>query len=225
MKLFEKQIWHLFILLLLLFAMYYGIQLDKTVLFGTLWGIETKTWLIFSVGVPIVHQVYVLICWRLEMHYKMLSHKLGKNVFKIYAIGFFILFAARMVFIIFLAESNKNTFWINPILKYAILFIISVLSLYAFYSVKIYFGMDRAVGLDHFDPELIKLPFVKKGVFKYTNNGMYTFAFLIIYVPSILYQSKAAFLVAIFSHLYIWVHYYCTELPDIKKMYQPTNNN
>lgn len=225
MKLFEKQIWHFLVLLLLLIGVYYYIQLDKSLLVGSLWNIETKTWLIFAIAVPIMHQVYVLICWRLELHYNLLSNKFGKNAFKIYAIGFFVLFASRMVFIIFLAESNKETFHINPILKYAILSIVSFLALYAFYSVKVYFGMDRAAGLDHFDLEVRKLPFVNKGIFKYTNNGMYIFAFLIIYVPSILYQSRAAFIVAIFSHIYIWVHYYCTELPDIKIIYSEVNNN
>lgn len=84
--------------------------------------------------------------------------------------------------------------------------------------------MERAAGKDHFDPSIAKLPFVKKGIFRYTNNGMYIYAFLIFYLPAILYQSGAALLVAIFSHIYIWVHYYCTELPDIKKIYSPYPN-
>jgi hypothetical protein len=220
MKLLDKQIWHLTILLILLFGVCYYIKLDKTLLEGSLWNIETKQWLIFAISIPIVHQVYVLVCWRLELHYKLLSKTFGKNAFKIYVIGFFILFVSRLIFIIFLAESNKETFQINPILKYTILSIISLLALYTFYSVKVYFGMDRAAGLDHFDSEIRKLPFVKKSIFKYTNNGMYVYAFLIIYVPSFLYQSKSAFIVAVFSHLYIWVHYYCTELPDIKIIYR-----
>jgi len=220
MKLLEKQGWHLVVLLLLLIGVYYYIQLDQTFLTGSLWNIDTKVWLTLALGIPIVHQVYVLFCWRLELHYKLLSKTFGKNAFKIYAFGFFVLFVSRIVFIIFLADSNKDTFQINPILKYTILFFISVLAVYAFYSVKVYFGMDRAAGLDHFELEIRKLQFINKGIFKYTNNGMYIYAFLIIYVPSFLYQSKSAFIVAVFSHLYIWVHYYCTELPDIKIIYR-----
>ena len=141
-------------------------------------------------------------------------------------LDFFIIFVSRMIFIIMLSASNKNTLNIDIFLRYSVVMFISIISIYAFYSVKTYFGMDRAAGIDHFDPEIAKLSFVKKGIFKYTNNGMYLYAFLIIYLPALLYQSKAALVVAIFSHIYIWVHYFCTELPDINKIYNtPPESN
>lgn len=81
--------------------------------------------------------------------------------------------------------------------------------------------MNRAFGLDHFKPEEFKnKSFVKKGIFKYTSNGMYIYGFLILYTPGLILLSKAALLAALFNHLYIWVHYYFTELPDIKLIYQ-----
>jgi len=52
-----------------------------------------------------------------------------------------------------------------------------------------------------------------------TSNAMYVYAFLGLYIPGLLLQSKAALLVALFNHIYIWVHYYCTELPDIREIY------
>jgi len=91
---------------------------------------------------------------------------------------------------------------------------------YTFYSVIRYFGFEKAAGLDHFDPAVRKAPFIKKGAFKYSENAMYSFAFLIIYLPGLIALSKAALLAAFFSHLYIWVHYYTTELPDIRRMYK-----
>jgi hypothetical protein len=35
----------------------------------------------------------------------------------------------------------------------------------------------------------------------------------------LLLLSQAALLAALFNHLYIWVHYYSTELPDIRHIY------
>ena len=225
MRIFERQIWHILILLFLVAGIMILTQYNKELLSGSLWGIQTKIWFIFALASPIIHQVYVLLCWRLELHYQLLTQKLGQKAFKIFTVGFFILFLGRMIFIIILAASNENTFNLDPFLGYSISGIITIVTVYALYSVKKYFGMKRAAGLDHFDSSIAKLPFVKKGIFKYTSNGMYTYAFLIIYIPAILYQSSASLLVAIFSHIYIWVHYYCTELPDIKTIYKTIHNN
>ena len=58
---------------------------------------------------------------------------------------------------------------------------------------------------------------MKKGICKYTSNSMYSFAFLTFW--AIAGASWAALVVAAFSHLYIWVHYFCTERPDMKLIY------
>ena len=86
-------------------------------------------------------------------------------------------------------------------------------------SVKRYFGFKRAFGVDHFDPSYRSVPFVKKGIFRFTGNGMYTFGFFLLWIPGLWYASISALCVALFNHLYIWVHYYSTELPDIKRIY------
>ena len=88
------------------------------------------------------------------------------------------------------------------------------------YSVIRYFGIDRAYGIDHFEPEIyLNKPFVKQGLFKYTDNAMYKFVFLALWAIGLGFLSKAALLVAAFNHLYIWVHFYFTELPDIRHIY------
>jgi hypothetical protein len=38
-------------------------------------------------------------------------------------------------------------------------------------------------------------------------------------MPGIALRSRAALVVALFSHLYICVHYFCTEKPDMKRIY------
>ena len=102
-------------------------------------------------------------------------------------------------------------------LSYLICLLLLIPGVYGQYSVFKYFGINKAFGYDHFDPEKFKhTPFVSKGIFKYTPNGMYTFVFLLLWIPGVLFQSKAALLAALFQHIYIWIHYYFTELPDIK---------
>jgi len=77
----------------------------------------------------------------------------------------------------------------------------------------------RALGIDHFDPAWRSAPFVRQGIFRFTRNGMYVYGFLLMWVPGLWWGSAAALAVALFNHLYIWVHYYATELPDMARIY------
>ena len=90
---------------------------------------------------------------------------------------------------------------------------------YLVYSVHRYFGFDRALGRDHFDVSYRDMPFVTKGIFRYTKNAMYTLGFLLLWMFGLVFLSQAALLAALFNHLYIWVHYACTEVPDIRRIY------
>lgn len=191
------------------------------ILKGELWGISTLTWFITALLSPIVHQFYVLLCWRYELYNSTISKFFGKKGFILYKLGFAILILSRPITIILLAISNAYTLSINTLLSYMLSGILLIPAIYLFYSIKKYFGFDRAFGIDHFYPEKFKNePMVKQGIFKYTLNGMYVFGFLILWIPGILLQSKAAVLLALFNHIYIWVHYYFTELPDMKMIYK-----
>ena len=221
MKVFKYQHWHLLLLLILLGGLYYVVTTDASLLKGELWGIPTSYWFVITLLVPILHQVYVLICWRLELHYQSITKVFGKNGFKRYKIGFAVLILSRPVTIILLAIANANTLTINTVLAYVLSGILLIPALYLAYSLQTYFGIDRAFGIDHFYPEkYINAPLVKKGIFKYSSNAMYVYGFLILYVPGLLLQSKAALFLALFQHLYIWVHYYCTERPDMNVIYK-----
>ena len=48
---------------------------------------------------------------------------------------------------------------------------------------------------------------------------MYTFAFFAFWAIALLAGSIAALAVALFQHAYIWVHWYCTEEPDMRVIY------
>ena len=188
---------------------------------GTLWNTNTSTWLWLAILTPVVHQFYVAFCWRYELYYQGISGIFGERGFKIYKVGFAILILSRVVFIVLLAVSNAGTLEL-PFMVVTILVAVAIgLSAYLFYSVFNYFGIDKAFGIDHFKPDEVRdQPMVKQGIFKYTSNGMYVFGFLLLYIPGLLALSKAAILAALFNHVYIWVHYYCTELPDMKTIYR-----
>ncbi len=219
---FEKQGWHLLGLAVLLAGIV--AVASESLLTGRFLGIPTRSWFIFSLAVPICHQVYVWLIWRTELHRNSISRRFGARGFGYYAIGFSLLFAFRLISIILLAAANRGTLALPPAIALPVAGVFLGLAAYLFYSVQKYFGFERAYGIDHFDEDYRGKPFVKKGIFRFTDNGMYVFGFLILWVPGLLLLSKAALVVALFNHLYIWVHYYCTELPDIRRIYgKPAN--
>lgn len=218
-KVFKYQFLHLLLALLFLMGTAWYITIDDDTLRGSLFGISTGVWLAIGVSVPILHQAYVALVWRLELFKQSFTSRWGmKRAFFIYAIGFTVLFVARLIVITFLAFSNQNTLAVEPYLAYALAVLLTPLYVYLFYSVKKYFTIERAFGIDHFDKEY-DVPYVKEGIFKYTNNGMYIVGLLILFIPGLLLLSKAALLVALFNYLYIWVHYFCVEKPDMIEIY------
>lgn len=218
-KIFKYQIWHLLSLTVMIFAINLYISGASDILNGELWGLGTKVWFWLAIMIPVIHQIYVWIVWRFELHYRTFTRRYGlKRSFTIYAVGFSLLFVSRLLAIIILAYSNKDSLQINPIFTYALALLITPLVIYLFYSVKKYFTIERAYGIDHFDKHYNE-PYVKQGIFKYTDNGMYVFGLMILYLPGLLLVSEAAILVALFNHIYIWVHYYFTERPDMLEIY------
>ena len=164
-----------------------------------------------AIAIPIFHQVYVWIIWRLELYNNTFTSRYGlRRAFKIYTVGFSLLFVCRLIFIIILAISNQGSLSINPLYTYLIAAFITPVVIYLFYSVIRYFTIERAYGIDHFDKTYNEL-YVKGGIFRYTDNGMYVYGLLILYLPGLLLLSKAALIVALFNYVYIWVHYYCTS--------------
>jgi len=109
MKILKYQQWHFLLLVLLLASMCFYVELDTVVLSGEFLGISSSSWFLFAILSPIIHQIYVLVCWRFELFYKSISKTFGSNGFKIYKIGFAFLILSRLVTIIVLAISSSNT--------------------------------------------------------------------------------------------------------------------
>jgi hypothetical protein len=221
MKIFEKQGYHLLSLLFLVGGVWFAA--GGELLRGSWLGISSGTWLVLAVLFPILHQVYVLLGWRGEYYYGWLSGAFGDQAFSVWAFGFMVLFLARPFTVLGLAVANRGTL---PLPLWATLPLITVclgLVAYLAYSFLKYFGAERALGRDHFQPDLYRdLPLVKEGIFRWSSNAMYTYGFLALWAIGLIFTSRAALLAALFNHLYIWVHYYTTELPDMRHIYRGT---
>jgi membrane glycosyltransferase len=217
-KVFEKQGWHVFLLALLLAGV---ITLSHTegTLSGSLWGIATSTWFWLSVLIPIIHQVFVGLGWRAQLHSQWMTRVFGEKAFLVFSIVFMLLFLARPVSMILLALSNAGSISLNAPFRDIASVVLFIPLPYLMHSIVKYFGVERALGIDHFDPTARNLPLVKQGIFKYVNNAMYSVGFLALWIPGILWASKGALLSAAFSHLYIWVHYFTVEKPDMQVIY------
>ena len=219
MKILEKQGYHILILAFLLLGANY--LLSRADLTGSFLGISSRGWFWLSILIPIIHQVYVVIFWRAELYHQLVTKWFGNRGFEFWAVGFFILFLARPVVITCLAIANQGSLLIPVWLGLGLGILCIPPVIYLGYSVGKYFGIERALGMDHFQPrEFRDKPFVKQGIFRWTPNSMYIFGFLLFWIPGLVLFSRAAIVSALFSHLYIWVHFYFTEYPDMKFIYK-----
>jgi hypothetical protein len=184
---------------LLLAALFTGLVAFSRVegaLDGEIWGVGTRVWFWLAVGLAVVHQVYVWFCWRTELHASLLSRAFGDSGFLLYAVGFSILGIARTLVVFVLAAANRDTLELNTAITRALAVVLLIPAVYLFYSVKRYFGFERAFGIDHFDATYRTRLFVRQGIFRFTSNGMYIFGFLILWVPGLWFASAAALAVA-----------------------------
>ena len=151
----------------------------------------------------------------------MISRSIG---FPTYLLVFFSLFAGRFLTLAWLAILDQGSLNLPSAIWVLLTLILLLPGLYAMISVQLYFGMSRAAGGDHFDEGYRDMPLVKDGIFRFTENGMYVYAFLLFWAIAIGFNSAAALVVAAFSHAYIWVHYYATEKPDMDYIYGSENS-
>lgn len=218
---FEKQWLHAFALVLLLFGARQAFTLEG-MSSGDFCGIGTSQWFWAAIGFAVAHQVFVWFCWRIQLYGRWLDNAFGKLSFPAYASVFFMLGSFRVAAVFALAISNRDTLLMDIAILRMLAVILLIPAIYLLYSVIRYFGFTRALGADHFDEKYRMLPLVRRGIFRFTDNGMYTYGFLFLWAIALWYASTAALCAALFNHLYIWVHYFATELPDMKRIYGDT---
>ena len=210
---FKNQVWHLGGTIVLF---YIGIQFvdlgNNTNIF---FGIGAFGWFMIAMSIPLIHQTYVWICWRSELCWKLISNTIG---FKGYVVLFFILIISRLSAIV-LCFIDYGSLYQPGWLAWILGLVLFIPGAYTMYSVKKYFGFLRAAGADHFDPKYRDLPFENRGIFKWTPNAMYVFAIGIPFSFAVATGSQSMFVVAIYTYISIWLHYFCTEKPDFAIIY------
>jgi protein-S-isoprenylcysteine O-methyltransferase Ste14 len=182
-------------------------------------GLTDTAWFWTSVGAAVIHQVIVAAVFRGQLGWSILTRLFGKADMIIWGILFMPLLIARPLLIIGLAIADAGSAdlprWFGITTGVALL----LPAVYAGYSVGRYFGIDRALGGDHFRQRYREMPLVREGAFAWSSNAMYTYVFLGLWGIALTTGSLAALAAALFQHAYIWVHYYCTEEPDMKLIY------
>lgn len=169
-----------------------------------------------AIAVPVVHQFFVWLTWRLELNSSATSRVIG---FRGFLVVFYILFGGRLISLLVLGWIDRGSLELGVLPQIIIAMILAVPGFYAIYSVKRYFGFMRAAGADHFYQRFRDMPLVARGIFRFSNNGMYLYAFLLFWAVAVSFNSIAALVVAAFSHTYIWVHFFATEKPNMDYLY------
>jgi len=210
---FKHQVWHIGGTIVLFYIGYQFADLINNE--NTFFEISALSWFIIAMSIPLIHQTFVWICWRSELCWKSISNTIG---FKGYVVIFFILIISRLSAIV-LCFVDYGSLYKPSLLTWILSIILFTPGVYTMYSVKKYFGFLRAAGADHFDPKYRDMSFEKRGIFKWSSNAMYVFAIAIPLAFAVATGSKSMFIVAIYTYISIWLHYFCTEKEDFKYIY------
>ncbi len=214
---FKGQLLHLGLIILMVFgasSLLMQSSPDRTFL-----GWNSQDWAMCSIVLAVVHQVIVAIVFRFELYKGLMTRVFQHRAMKVWAVIFLPLLIARPITIIIVGWTDTNPItefqWIERLVG-TLLILLAVVTMH---SVIKYFTIRRALGADHFDNDVIAMPLVAEGMFKYTSNGMYGVVFLGLWGIALVFGSWNALIVAFFQYTYIWVHMYLTEQPDMDRIY------
>lgn len=215
--LFEGQLQHLLLLACLVPG---AIYLAQPALDGATWlGIADDQWFYALLVVVIVHQAVGWFVFRTQLVFSLFSRLFGTYDMVVWGGIFFPLFLLRPLLSLGLGLADAGSLASFQGLQTLLGLVLLLPALYTGWSVARYFGVERALGGDHFRQAYRELPLVKEGAFRYNTNAMYAFAFLLFWSIALLTHSRAALASALFQHAYIWVHMVCTEEPDMRILY------
>lgn len=186
----------------------------------TFWlGVSGKTWLYSLLIVIVLQQVIGWLVLRSQLCFSFLSRTFGKYDMLIWSLIFIPLLLLRFLLTLAVGFADAGSLTQFRGLQITLGVLLLIPTFYTFWSIGKYFGWPRALGGDHFRQKYREMPIVNQGAFRYSSNAMYTFAFFAFWAIALLAGSTAALAVALFQHAYIWVHWYCTEEPDMRVIY------
>lgn len=209
--------------LLFLFALIPGVWALYRMHFfgqGSFLGIKEKNWFFLVLFTAVGHQLTVALVFRAQLCWNTVSKMFGKFDILVWAFVFMAFFAGRFLFLAGLSLADYGSLRLSAWIHIPAGIILILPAIYGIYTVKRYFGIERSLGGDHFREKYRRMPFVKKGAYRFTDNVMYSLIFLALWGIALLCNSGAALIIAAFQHAYIWVNFYCTEKPDMEIMYK-----
>lgn len=186
---------------------------------GTWLGWPGSAWMAAAITAPVVHQLVVGLGWRAELFDRWFTRRFGGNALRVFGAAFVPLLALRPVVVLGVAVSDAGSVWEPGAVSFIAATVVGAPAVWTFASVARYFGIRRAVGIDHFDGGFDE-PFVRRGAFAIIPNAMYTLGFLSLWAIAIAAGSRAALAAAAFQHAFIWAHYRWTEAPDMQVIYE-----
>lgn len=222
-KLLKYQLFHL-LAYIIIGAILFISTIQFRAVNNVLWGLSAFQWIIFSWIFAGLHQLWILLFWRLELYYGKISAYLGKAGFTIYRIGFIVFGCLRLLPIIPVSISSARAMALPLYITIPLMVIPLPFIIWGFYSVIAYFGINRAFGADHFFAAYRHSSLEKWGIFKYIPNTMYTVILLVLYHPGLFWQSIPGLIAALAHHLFVWCHYFFTEKPDMREIYGKEKN-
>ena len=186
---------------------------------ASLFGLSAVFWAKLSIFLALAHQIIVALVFRLQLHRNWLTERFGERDMRVWAMISLPLLLARPLALILVAWADTALITGFETIEVLIGLALLALASWALHSTIVYFTLPRAMGGDHFRDDYAEMPLVTKGIFEFTQNGMYGVAFLGLWAIAFLFGSWNALIVALFQHAYIWVHFYCTEKPDMEWIY------
>jgi len=182
-------------------------------------GLTAKGWAEVSILLALLHQIIVAAVFRLQLYKNLMSRLFGPLDMKVWAAIFMPLLALRPLTAIMTGWADTVPITSYRTTEITLGLLLLAPAIWGMHSTLKYFTLPRALGGDHFRDEYLAMPKVDQGVFKYTDNGMYGVVFLGFWGIALLFGSWNALVLALFQQAYIWVHFYCTEQPDIRRMF------
>jgi hypothetical protein len=187
---------------------------------GSFLGLSDTLWLLIAVAVPVVHQWLVAVVWRTQLAWRVMTRVFGRNDLAVWTAVFMPLLVCRPLAVLGLGIADAGSLGMPLLLAVLLSIGLGVPAVYTMGSIGRYFGVLRAVGGDHFREHYRALPLIRAGAFEWSDNAMYTFAFMGLWAIAFATQSWAALTVCLFQHAYIWVHFFVTEQPDMELLYE-----
>ncbi len=182
-------------------------------------GLTDAQWLSWSIGLAIAHQVLVWLGFRSQLGWSLMSRWFGDRDLTVWGVLFFPLLIARPLTVLGCGLADFGSLALPSTTTTGLGLLLLAIAAYTLFSVKTYFGMERASGANYFRLAIRQQPFEARGAFRWSENAMYTFAFLGLWAIALLCRSHVALVAALFQHAFIWLHWVGTERPDIELMY------